>query len=242
MPARRVAAARRRAGATLSRSVPDEPRQKSGDLAPRTLIAASVAGALATAAISGAGLAGSLIGGAAFPVIIALARELVLRAVDRAPRRVATPGGMIRRPERRPEIRWRRVAVTAGAAVAIVVSAYTVAEVFLGESVVSERRTTFFSGSPAEPSPPSDPAPAAQEDPDGATTTTPESAPTSPVTTAPGETAPPPAETTPPAPPETTPEPSETAPPESDPAVPQDPSVAPSPPVTTPTESTTVAP
>ncbi|MFP5452119.1 MAG: hypothetical protein ACLGG9_10290, partial [Thermoleophilia bacterium] len=87
--------------------MPDEPRQKSGDLAPRTLLAASVAGALATAAISGAGLAGSLIGGAAFPVIITLARELMLRAVDRAPRpRIATPGGMIARPvRRRPGIR-----------------------------------------------------------------------------------------------------------------------------------------
>lgn len=64
----------------------ERERKHSGDLAPRMLLAASAAGALSAAALSGIGLAGSLIGAAIAPLIVTFAREFVLRVWERAPR------------------------------------------------------------------------------------------------------------------------------------------------------------
>jgi hypothetical protein len=209
--------------------VTESPPKKSSDISPRTLVAASVAGALATAAVSGVGIAGTLLGGALFPVLIALGREIVLRAADRAPtvavHRTSTGGPSLggpptaerpaatarpAHPDQQPlyrRIRWRRVAITGGAAVAIVVAVFTVADLVFGESPVADRGSTFFARSTAPaPDPADQEAPGTPETPDTPTTTDPESEP--PTTTGP-ET------TTGPAPEEAVPEgspPEETAP------------------------------
>ena len=184
-----------------------------GDLAPRTLIAAAVAGGVATASMSQLGLAGSLIGGAVTPIVVIVAREFVLRAADRVPqqlpRRNGAPVGGDDAPSngadpvrpagaspstprfRAPDTRtrrarrlgWRGAAVTAATAIAIVVGAFTLPELITGESLVTDRRSTFFDRGSAATTP---------------TTTEP---PTTPTTTDPAatvpdtRTAPPPATT-----------------------------------------------
>lgn len=210
-----------------------EPKKKAtGDLSVTTMLAASTAGAVATAAVSGVGIAGTLLGGAVFPVLLTIAREMVLRAADRA-REVAEatrpvtvegdhgrargsaappPGesgpepAVVERPERRSllrRVRWRAVAVTGGAAVALVVGVFTVGDLVLGESPVADRGSTFFaapgsgSGAGTETDPETDPDPADPESPAPTTTEPTETTTPSDTTTAPEEEAPEePAETT----------------------------------------------
>jgi len=173
--------------------LPDEEPKKSSDITPRAIIAAAVAGALATALISGVGLAGSLIGGALFPVVIMLGREVVLRVADRVPppplptrppriarlpdEPVDSPRDVPPQAPRRPRqisrrlrrVRWGRVLAAGLAAGAIVVGFFTLPELIIGESLVTDRRTTFFNEAPAR-----NDAPAMQTETD--TTTHPEPA------------------------------------------------------------------
>lgn len=220
--------------------MPEKKEKPSADLSLKTMLAASTAGAIATAAVSGAGIAGTLLGGAVFPVLITLAREMVLRAADRAatvatkpvtagdrepspegeigPQATAAPPPGESGPEpevvpagpARPlmqRVRWRRVAVTGGAAVALVVGVFTAGDLVLGESPVADRSSTFFArdAAPAtttpDPTPePADPAAPALTETEPAepvppaTTTAPEETTTAPDATE-AEPVPPPAET-----------------------------------------------
>lgn len=181
---------------------------------------ASVGSACATFLIARFGLEGTIVGAALSPVLVALVAEAVRRPAQgirsRAggvqPRpRTARPARTVYKVERRPRlgfdrVSWRRVLLTGAAAFALVVTAVTLADIGLGNSVASDRDTTFFGrADTARPKPPADepveetptvPAdtvtpepPPAEEEPE--TTTSPEEAP---VETAPTETAP--AETT----------------------------------------------
>jgi hypothetical protein len=193
--------------------VAEQQRPTSGDLSLRTLIAASVAGTVATALVSGVGIAGTLIGGAVFPVAIALAREIVLRTADRAPRVVGRehhdddagavragggPGPPVPAEERGSPrgqllrgIPWRRVLVTGGAAALIVVVAFTTADLMMGESPVADRRSTFFgerqAPAPDAPTPVTEPGPQREEVP-ATTPTTPDPAEPAPPVTVPDPT------------------------------------------------------
>jgi len=149
----------------------DEERKKSSNINVRTVIAAAVAGALATALISSFGLAGSLIGGALSPVIVLFGRELVFLTADkvpppplptRAPRLERLPGESADAPRadvpkapsrwrrRLRRVRWGRILAAGLAAGAIVVAVFTLPELIIGESLVTDRRTTFFSDSPSD--------------------------------------------------------------------------------------------
>jgi outer membrane biosynthesis protein TonB len=157
----------------------DTPRQPRSEIAPDTLLVASIGSATATVVIGRFGLAGTLLGAALFPVVLALAKETARRPGRRLPRSLrrrdraaAGPDAHGERHEQRgeqpralrdrlAEVRWRRVLATSAAAFAVVVAAFTLAELAFGGSLVSDRPTTFFS--PAE-----DPAPAPPADEPGA--------------------------------------------------------------------------
>jgi hypothetical protein len=182
-----------------------------------TLALASLGSAAATFLIARFGLGGTLVGAALSPVIVALVAEAVRRPAEGIRSRAgavrprsgaARAGRTVYRAERRPRlgfdrVSWRRVLLTGVAAFALVVTAVTVADLGLGNSVASDRDTTFFRRAETDPKSPA-------EKPD-------EEAPTVPTETVPPETPPPeeePGTTTSPeaVPLETTP--SETTPPE----------------------------
>lgn len=194
-------------------SAGDSRPQRSSRLNPVTVAMASMGSVVATALVSGFGLAGTLMGAALAPVVVSLVGEIGRRPVERV---VRLPSGARALVERRPHVRPRVVAATAAAGFVIAVAFFTLPDLIAGESVVSERPTTFFSrsdggggsGAPAEEERETEsemrtetaPAVTAPEDPS--------------TTTAPTTTEPPPATTAPPAP---TPAP---APAPADPAVP----------------------
>ncbi len=185
----------------------DRPRASS-DLSPVTLALASLASVVATVTVSRFGLAGTLAGAALAPVVIAVVRELGRTPVERV---VRLPSGARAVVERRPRVRPRTVALTAGIAFAATVAIITVPDLIAGTSVVSDRPSTFFSPRDRPPdgggvtTAPSD---AGEEPVTAPPAGTPETAP-APATTAPAD--PPPAATAP-APVETAPAPVETAP------------------------------
>ena len=202
----------------MSSAGDSRPRASAG-LSPVTLGLASLGSVVATVLVSQFGLAGTILGAALAPVVVTVVAELGRRPVERVAR---LPSGARAVVTRRPRVRWGLVGLTSAAAFAAAVAFFTVPDLIAGDSVVSDRPTTFFGASGdgsggAEPSAPTTTAPET-------TTTAPET------TTAPAETAPeaqpPPASEpaeprlTAPAPapaPETAPAPSPVAPPEAAP-------------------------
>jgi hypothetical protein len=144
---------------TRSRASADAGPRGPQRLSPFTLVFASLGSVIATALVSRFGLTGTVVGAALTPVVIALVGE-VRRPVERI---VRLPGGRRVLFRRRPGVRWRIVAITAGAAFAVAVAAFTIPDLITGESAVSKRSTTFFSTAPKTP---------ATETPGGGTTTT----------------------------------------------------------------------
>jgi hypothetical protein len=133
---------------------------------------AAIGSASATFLLGSFGLAGTVLGAALTPVIVALVSELVRRPA----RTVTVRAGAVRtgtaqarprtidRGERRSRlsfdhVRPKRVVITGLAAFAAVVAAVSIADLASGGSVTSGRDSTFFT--PGKPSSP-DPAPADQ--------------------------------------------------------------------------------
>jgi hypothetical protein len=136
---------------------------RSPTISPGALALAALASAVATLLIGRFGLTGTVIGAALTPVLVALVSEAARRPARRlggtaASRRAATRdrvgatryGGEARRLARR-QISWRRVLATGLGAFALVVAAFTFADLGLGDSVASDRRTTFFGGRESSP-------------------------------------------------------------------------------------------
>lgn len=119
----------------------DQPRIPP-ELSPVTLGLAAVASAAATVTVSRFGLAGTVLGAALAPVVVAVVRELGRRPVERV---VRVPTGTRAIVRRGPRVRPRVVAITAGVAFLAVVAFFTVPDLIRGSSVVSERPSTFFS-------------------------------------------------------------------------------------------------
>ena len=142
-------------------------------LAPLTLVAAGVASAVMTVVIARFGLAGTILGAAVAPVLVALVGEGVRRPAERV--RSGTTSFVTRAPRepRRPRfsldrVSWRRVAAIGVLSFAAVVAAFTVFDLTRGESPVSERGTTFFtprSGDGGEEPAPARTGPGEQETP-----------------------------------------------------------------------------
>lgn len=171
---------------------PDQRPRRSSDLAPSALAVAAFASVVATSVIGRFGLTGTVLGAALLPVLITIVRELGKAPAERMTRiRVPRPGGR-RLGLRRP--RWGVVATTSAAAFAIAVAVFTIPDLITGQSVVSDRPSTFFSrgaGGAAGDGPGAErPAPA---------TTTGEEAPEAPAPTAPTTVTEPGTETAPPA-------------------------------------------
>ena len=125
-------------------SAGDSRPQRSSRLNPVTVAMASMGSVVATALVSGFGLAGTLMGAALAPVVVSLVGEIGRRPVERV---VRLPSGARALVERRPHVRPRVVAATAAAGFVIAVAFFTLPDLIAGESVVSERPTTFFSRS-----------------------------------------------------------------------------------------------
>jgi hypothetical protein len=178
----------------------DDRRGVAPDLSPVTLGLASLGSVAATVLVSRFGIAGTLTGAALAPVVVAVVREMGRRPVERVAR---LPSGARALTRRRPGIRWPLVGTTAAVAFAVAVAAFTVPDLIAGESVVSERPTTFFSpgdGGDGSGAPAGDTGREARTTPEAGTTGTAPTAPTTPTATAPVP-APPGATTTVPAPP-----------------------------------------
>lgn len=190
-----------------------DDHQRPSGIAPGPLALAALASAVATLVIARFGLTGTVIGAALTPVLVALVMEAARRPVRRI-RRARTRG---RRPgaagsgrtiyaaptwsARLAGVSWRRVVLTGLTAFALVVGAFTVADFGLGDSVASDRKTTFFDrGKPKRAPAQERPQPAATTtEPAATTVTTPtvrpedepeETVPTTETATTPTETAP----------------------------------------------------
>ncbi len=140
------------------------------DLAVRTIVPASLASVAATFLLARLGLTGTLLGAALIPIIIAVVRELsrlpaesVAKVTKRslggseAETPTPSPGGEDSPPEpgatwasRLSLLSWRRVLLAGAAAFAITIAVFTIPELALGESVVDDRRTTFFTPTSSE--------------------------------------------------------------------------------------------
>jgi hypothetical protein len=213
-------------------------RERASELDPRALGLAAAGSAAATLVTSRFGLAGTVLGAAVTPVVVLAVKESIrrptrrladagTRAVSRrGEARARTPAGgdaprpprpRRRRPPRWRRPLWRRVLVTAAAAFAVVVALFTLPDLIVGKSVVTDRRTTFFDDSTVTrahrtraPATGTSTGPATTE-----TTTV-----TAPVTTAPPATTAPAETTAPTAPASSAPVPTATAPPATAPAPP----------------------
>jgi hypothetical protein len=136
---------------------PEERSEQSSEISPAKLALAAFGSLVATYVLGQLGFAGTLVGAALAPVIIALSQELVRRPARRVRgARIAVVRGSPAVPrERRLSFRsrlrwradvipWRSVLITAGLAFAIVVGVFTVADLAVGRSVVADRPKTFF--------------------------------------------------------------------------------------------------
>ena len=135
---------------------------RSPEVSPGALALAALASAVATLVIARFGLAGTVIGAALMPVLVALvgeaarrpARRLTRVGPKRRARQVRRDPPLHRRAVRaleRREFSWRRVLVTGLGGFVLVVAAFTIADLGLGDSVASDRRTTFFGGGELSP-------------------------------------------------------------------------------------------
>lgn len=181
----------------------EERRETSRTVAALAL--ASSGSAVATFLVARFGLEGTIVGAALTPIIVALVAELARRPARRLRprRRVAAEPGAGRtvyraRPPGRfslAAISWRRVLVTGLGAFALVVAVFTLVDLTVGNSVASDRDTTFFpadDGAPARTGPQEEEGPAT-----GPTDTDPatDEVGTTATVTTPTETAPPPTTT-----------------------------------------------
>ncbi|MDX6645707.1 MAG: hypothetical protein QOK40_1434, partial [Miltoncostaeaceae bacterium] len=169
---------------------------RSSELSLEALAIASVASLVATIVLSRFGLAGTLTGAALTPVIVTVVKELAGRPArrivrpltDEASRLVNRPSGAPQpsaepppQPaaavEERPvfrepwwtRVRWKTTLAVAALAFAICVAFFTLPELLLGQSLTSDRGSTFFSEGPQSPQPP---APTTPTEPTATVTTT----------------------------------------------------------------------
>jgi len=153
-----------------------EEQSTPSRLAPLTLVAAGIASAVTTVVIARFGLAGTILGAALAPVLVALVGESVRRPAERVRSGTTSLGTRARREPSRPRfsldrVSWGRVAAIGVFAFAAVVAAFTVFDLTRGESPVSERGTTFFtprSGDGGEEPAPGPSGPGEQETPPAA--------------------------------------------------------------------------
>jgi hypothetical protein len=164
----------------------DSPPRASAGLSPVTLGLASLGSVVATVLVSQFGLAGTILGAALAPVVVTVVAELARRPVERVAR---MPSGARAIVSRRARVRWKLVGLTSAAAFAVAVAFFTVPDLIAGDSVVSDRPTTFFHA-PNDGSGGGEPIAPATTTPE--TTTTAPELPTAPTETAP-EAQPPPA-------------------------------------------------
>jgi hypothetical protein len=172
-------------GARLMSSAGDNRPRASSALSPVTIAFASLGSVVATVLVSRFGLAGTVLGAALAPVVVTLVSELGRRPVERVARLPAGARAVVSR-RRRPGVRWGLVALSSAVAFAVAVAFFTVPDLIRGESVVSDRPTTFF-GSPGDGSQGGSDAPATT-----APATTAPQTPTAPAETAPEAQPPPP--------------------------------------------------
>jgi len=160
-----------------------QSRGRSSDLSLEALAIASIASLVATIVLSRFGLASTLVGAALSPAIVSVVKELARRPTTRivrpltgeASRLVHRPSGApqptggqpppppppeevphrpVFRERRWSHVRWKPTLVIAGVAFAICVAFFTVPEMLLGESLTSDRGSTFLSDSPQHSAPP----------------------------------------------------------------------------------------
>jgi hypothetical protein len=210
------------------------PRRTGSDVAPSTLLIAALASVAATAIVSRFGLESTLVGAGLTPVVVTLVREIARRPVEQVtavtsaagnwahwrhqqadappddPEAAPPPRPVPESPRRARPVRWGVVGAASIVGFLAAVAFFSVPDLIAGQSLVSDRDSTFFSGGTA---PPKEPVPATT-----ATTTT-ETAPTTTTqtetevvtvtSTAPTSTAPPadPSATAPVAPPAPPPSP-----------------------------------
>lgn len=148
---------------------PDPP----SELSVRTIGLAAFSSAVATFLVGRLGLAGTIIGAATFSALYLVLKDVTGRPIARARRRrerpVETgayaspsayasrsasgkrPAASGRKPTDRKDVRPLRVVVVGAIAFGIVLVGFSVPEVFLGKSLVSDRRTTFLSSGQTAP-------------------------------------------------------------------------------------------
>jgi hypothetical protein len=157
-------------------------RARSSDLSLEALAIASIASLVATVVLSRFGLASTLVGAALSPAIVTVVKELARRPAHRIVRPLAgETSRLVHRPSGAPQptggeppppppenvphrpvfreswwsrVRWKPTLVIAGVAFAICVAFFTVPEMLLGESLTSDRGSTFLSDSPQTTPPP----------------------------------------------------------------------------------------
>jgi hypothetical protein len=119
----------------------DRPPRASAGLSPITLDLASLGSVVATVLVSQFGLAGTILGAALAPVVVTVVAGLARRPVERVAR---LPSGARAIVSRRARVRWKLVGLTSAAAFAVAVAFFTLPDLIAGDSVVSDRPTTFF--------------------------------------------------------------------------------------------------
>jgi hypothetical protein len=162
---------------------------RNSELSLEALAIASIASLIATIVLSRFGLAGSLTGAALTPVIVTVVKELGRRPANRIVRPLAdAPSRLVHRPAGAPppasgeppqeppaapvaqrpvfreswwsRVRWKPTLAIASIAFAVCVAFFTLPELLLGQSLTSDRGTTFFSESPGPAQPPGPTTPA----------------------------------------------------------------------------------
>ncbi len=178
--------------------------RSTSDVAPSTLLIAALASVAATAIVSRFGLESTLLGAGLTPVVVTIVREIARRPVQQVGALTASAGSWTHwrhqraeappddpeaappprpvppAPSRAGRIRWGVVGAATIVGFLAAVAFFTVPDLIAGQSLVSDRDSTFFSGSDRGPREPVTPA-----------TTTPtetETTATTPTTTAPAET------------------------------------------------------
>jgi hypothetical protein len=148
-------------------------RRSSSDVAPSTLLIAAIASVAATAVVSRFGLESTLLGAGLTPVVVTLVREFARRPVEQVsavthaagnwghwrrrraeappedPEAAPPPRPIAPAPGRVGRIRWGVVGAATLVGFLAAVAFFTVPDLIAGQSLVSNRDSTFFSGGSA---------------------------------------------------------------------------------------------
>jgi hypothetical protein len=148
-------------------------RRSSSDIAPSTLLIAAIASVAATAIVSRFGLQSTLLGAGLTPVVVTLVREFARRPVEQVtavtgaagnwshwrrrraeappddPEAAPPPRPVTPAPRRAGRVRWGVVGAATIVGFLAAVAFFTVPDLIAGQSVVSGRDSTFFSGGSA---------------------------------------------------------------------------------------------